>query len=193
MKPILLTLALTLTSLTGFAHADGKISLAKAAELAAHRIDRLVALNKIDSGFLKKLDQVEVTTVENADPVAYRAIVSQTSPATGAPLQVEILSDHDGKPLSFKLLPGGTAGVDPQWADKDAGSLVENGMHYVLENSTAPMVAPYFNGFTSLCLTKGSLAGQPVAALIVKSSAQAQKLNVYLKLDGTFISAEVVP
>lgn len=193
MKTLLVALALTLTSLTVFAHDGGKISLAKAAELAAHRIDRLVALNKIDAGFLKKLDMVEAMAVVNADPVAYRAVVSQTMPTTGTPLQVEILSDHDGKPLSFKLLTGGTAGADPQWPDKDAGSLIENGMHYVLENNTTPMVAPYFNGFTSLRLAKGTLGAQTVATLVLKSSTQAQKLNIYLKLDGTFISAEVVP
>lgn len=193
MKKLVLGLVVSLISVTGFAHDDGKVSTAKVAELSAHRIDRLVTLNKIDSGFLKKLDKIEVTKVENAAPVAFKSVVSQTKPATGSPLQVEILFDHDGKPLSFKALAGGAAGSDPQWTEKDAGSLVENALHYVLENSALPMVAPYFSSLTSFTLNKGTLNGKPVVDGVLASSAQAQKLHVYLKLDGTFISAEVLP
>lgn len=192
MKNTLLALAVTFASLTGFAQ-TGKISLAKAAELAAHRVDRLVALSKIDASFLKKLETIESKTVENAAPVVYRSVVSQTAPAAGSAMQLEILSDVDGKPLSFKILPGGAAGPDQQWSDKDAGSLIENGMHFVLENNAKPEIAPYNNSFASLKLIKGTVGGQAVAALVVKSSTQPQKLMVYLKLDGTFVSSEVLP
>lgn len=63
------------------ANITGEIRLAKAAELAAHRIDRLVTLSKIDAGFLNRLEKIEVNKIENADPIFYRALVSQTSPS----------------------------------------------------------------------------------------------------------------
>ncbi len=193
MKKLVLGLAISLVSLSGFAHDDGKVGFAKIAELSAHRVDRLVALKKIEVEFLKNLEKIEVSKVENSAPVAFKAVVSQTQPAKGTPLQLEILFDHDGKPLSFKALAGGVAGSDPKWTGKDAGSLAENALHYVLENEALPMVAPYFKNLTSFTLTKGVLNGQAVAAGIITSSAQPQKLHVYLKLDGTFISAEVLP
>lgn len=182
-----------LASLSCFADGSGNISLAKAAELSAHRIDRLVTLGKIDAGFLNRLEKIEVSKVENSDPIFYRALVSQTQPAQGNPFQVEILFDRDGKPLSFKAFDGGTAGNDLQWTEKDSISLAENSLHYVLENETDPLVAPYFNNLTSVILKKGSLDGQAVATGILTASNQTQKLQVNLKLDGTFISAQAVP
>ena len=193
MKKLLIAMTLTLTSLTTLAHDDGKVSIAKVAELAAHRIDRLVTLGKIDAGFLKNLETIQVSKVTNSEPVAFRSLASQTAPASGLPLQIEILSDHDGKTLSFKIIPDGSAGADPKWTDKDAGSLIENGMHYVLENNTLTAVAPYDTNFESMRLTKGKLNDQDVALLSIKSSSQAQQLNIYLKLDGTFITTTVTP
>ena len=47
-----------LISMTVFAHDGGPgVTNAKAIELSAHRIDRLVTLGKIDASFLKKLEK----------------------------------------------------------------------------------------------------------------------------------------
>lgn len=163
----------------------------KAAELAAHRIDRLVSLGKIDATFMKKMETIEVNTVSNQAPVNYIVRVSQTKPPQGAPLQVDISMDKDGKPLGFKLITGGVAGPDEGWTDKDAVSLSENVLHYLLENSSDAKIAPFDQGLASLVLTKGNLNGSEVAQGQVTSALTKSKLNVYLKLDGTFISAEV--
>ena len=68
MKKLLLITASLLISATALAHDDPKISMAKIAELSAHRVDRLVALNKIDATFLKKLEKIEVIRVAGPAP-----------------------------------------------------------------------------------------------------------------------------
>lgn len=169
------------------------VSSAKAIELTAHRIDRLVTLNKIDKSFLSKLDKIEVTVVENQAPVVFKTLASQTAPATGKPMQVEISLDVDGKPLAFRAIPGGVAGPDLAWPTKSAGELTENALHYVLENATDGKVALFDKAATSFTLSKAVLDKENVAMGQVVSSATTEKLNIYVKLDGTFIKAEVVP
>lgn len=194
MKTILMTLATLFIAISAIAHPGGPgVSNAKAIELSAHRVDRLVALNKIDASFLKKLDKIEVTVVQNQAPIFYKTRVSQTKPAQGNPMQLEISLDEDGKPLAFQLVPNGVAGPDLAWPEKNAGELTENALHYVLENATDAKVALFDKAATNFTLTQGTLNGQAVARGQVTSSATTEKLNIYLKLDGTFISAEVVP
>lgn len=192
MKTALLLTTILMGSTLAFAHNDPTISTAKIAELSAHRADRLVALGKIDAAFVQKIEHIEVTKLTSG-AAAYKSVVTQTQPQSGSPLQLELQFDHDGKPLSFKVLAGGTAGPDMGWSPKSAGELVENGMHYVIDNSANATVAPYFNDFTNLVLVKGTLGGKDVALLQVTASSQAKPLNVYVNLDGTINSVVVGP
>lgn len=192
MKNALLVIAMVFGSQFALAHDNSTISTAKIAELSAHRVDRLVTLGKIDAAFVSKIERIEVVAGGMA-PVAYKAVVSQTHPQSGTPLQLELQFDHDGKPLSFKVLSGGTAGADMQWTPKNAGELIENGMHYVLENAADATVAPYFKDFSSLVLVKGTLVGKAVALVQVAASSQAKRLNIYVNLDGSLNSVEVEP
>ncbi len=188
----LLTVAL-LASQFAAAHNDTTISTAKIAELSAHRADRLIALGKIDGSFVTRTETIEVTTVAGPAPVAYKSIVSQTQPQSGQPIQLELQFDHDGKPLSYKVLSGGIAGPDMQWSPKNAGELIENGMHPILDNSADATIAPYFKDFSNLVLVKGTLAGKEVALVQITASSQAKKLNVYVNLDGSINSIAVEP
>lgn len=193
MKNALLLTAILFGSQLAFAHTDPTISTAKIAELSAHRADRLIALGKIDGAFVTRTETIEVTAVAGPAPVAYKSIVSQTQPQSGQPIQLELQFDHDGKSLSYKVLSGGTAGPDMQWAPKSAGTLIENGMHYVLDNSTDATIAPYFKDFTKLVLIKGTLTGKDVGLIQITASSQAKRLNVYVNLDGTLNSVAVEP
>jgi len=192
MKTFIFLTSLIL-SISSFAHPNGPgVTNAKAIELSAHRIDRLVTLGKIDASFLKNLEKMEVSVVQNQAPVYYKVRVTQTQPAQGTPLQLDISYDDDGKPLSFEVIAGGVAGPDAGWTDKDAGSLAENALLYILENNTDAKVALFDKGLTSFVLTKGALNGETVARGQASSNLTTDKLNIYLKLDGTFISAEVI-
>lgn len=193
MKHLLLIAAVLLVSQFANAHSDPAMSKAKVAELSAHRIDRLVALGKIDAAFLKRVEKIEVMEVSGPAPVAYMSMSTQTQPTSGQAIQLDLQFDHDGKPLSYKVSAGGVAGPDSGWSPKNAGELIENGMHYVLENATNATVAPYFKDFSSLTLVKAVLAGRNVALLQVRSSAVSKKLKIYLNLDGTLISTAIEP
>jgi len=193
MKTTLILTAILFGSQLAFAHVDPKISTAKIAELSAHRADRLIALGKIDGAFVTRTEAIEVTAVSGPAPVAYKSIVSQTQPQSGQAIQLELQFDHDGKPLSFKVLSGGTAGPDMQWSPKNAGELIESGMHPILDNSTDATIAPYFKDFSNLVLVKGTLAGKDVALIQITASSQPKKLNVYVNLDGSVNSIAVEP
>ena len=194
LKKLITSLAVLTMSLAVSAHPGGPgVTSAKVLELSAHRIDRLVTLNKIDASFLKRLARIEVVAVENQAPVFYKVRVSQSQPATGKPMQLDISFDEDGKPLAFQPVAGGVAGPEMGFTDKDAGSLTENSLHYILENNTAGKVALFDKGASSMTLSKQTLNGELVARSQVTSTLTSEKLNIYLKLDGTFISAEVIP
>ncbi len=169
------------------------VSNAKVAELTAHRIDRLVSLGRIDGDFLMRLENVELSMVNQA-PVAFIVKASQTQPANGSQsMQLELAFDKDGKALSYQVLSGGNSGPDPAWPDKDAVTLAEDALHYVLDNANVPEIKNFFDGLTVFNLTKVDLKGVIVARGQVHSSLTTSKLNIYVQLDGTFISAEVVP
>lgn len=193
MKRLTTIIGTLLLSTVALAHPTGPgATAAKVAELSAHRIDRLVTLGKIDASFMKNAQTLQVAVVENQAPVFYKVRVSQTQPTQGNPLQLDISFDDDGKPLAYQVVAGGIAGPDQAWPDKDSVTLTENCLHYVLENNADAKVAPFDKGLTTFVLTKGTLNGQAVARGQVTSSLTKEKLNIYLKLDGTFISAEVV-
>ncbi len=193
MKNLILIASTVLLTFSVLALPTGpSVTNAKVTELSAHRIDRLVALGKIDASFLKNLEKMEVTVVQNQAPVYFIARVSQTQPAQGAPLQLNISYDQDGKPLSFQIIAGGITGPDAGWTDKDAGSLAENALHYILENNSDAKVALFDKGISSFTLTKGTLNGETIARGQALSTLTTDKLNIYVKLDGTLISAEVI-
>ncbi len=178
---------------TGSVIAQAAVSSAKAIELSAHRVDRLVALSKIDASFQKKLSKIEVTVVQNQAPVAFKTVVTQSQPAQGKPMQLEISLDADGKALAHKLISGGVAGPDLGFSGKSAGELAENALHYVLDNVANGKIALFDKAATNFTLTKVTYQGETVALGQLRSSATTEKLNVYVKLDGKFLAAEVVP
>lgn len=188
MKRLILTALMALAPLAAFA----QVTPAKVAELAAHRIDRLVTLGKIDAAFSTRVEKIEVMAAGPA-PVAFKSVISQTQPAQGAPIQLEILFDAAGKPLSFKVVAGGVAGPDPKWTGKGPVSLFENSLHEVLENADDAEIAPFNTGLTSVTLVKGTFNGMEMSRAQVISSATTKKLNVYLMLDGSFMSSEIIP
>ncbi len=170
-----------------------KITNASIVELSSHKIDRLVTLKKIDGSFLTKIERIDISLILNQPPYMYRSLVSQTKPTQGNPIQLEILFDKDGNALTYKVLPNGIAGADQNWPEKTALDLSESPMHYVLDNSTDPKINPFFTDAASLTLTRGTLAGQDVAQAQLTSYKNKSILNIYIKLDGTFISFEVLP
>lgn len=193
LAPVL-ALAFALAPLTS--HAEN-VSIAKAAELSCHRIERLVILKKIDSDYLNKLYALEVSPVELADqPSAkFRVVATQIPLKEGAANQMQLIMDASGKTLKTEdLKTGNTPSQAPVWADKDPVTLIENSLHYVLDNGPVNAnVKPFLVSLKKVVLyqTKDA-AGATLAKVVMENAENNNKLEVLLKQSGELISGNVV-
>lgn len=188
--------ALLLTSLfafTSFAQA-ATAPFARIIELSSHRIEKLVNLKKIDASFMSKLHTIEVEKLADAgagEP-QFVSTVSQFAGADGTKNQIELLLDAQGKALSFKVKSGADAQNAPVWPDKEATTLIENGLHYLLDHGHhLADLKPFYDSALSLTLKKGVLNGVPHAQVEVTSKDTQRVLSLFVKFDGTFVKYEV--
>jgi len=178
---------------SGMAQA-ANVSLAKAAELGVHRVERLVTLKKIDETYMSKFMSVAIEGLTQNAPTdpAFKVTAAQVPGPDGKQSKVEILLDGNGKALSHTVKPGTDATAAPRWPDKDPVTLSENAMHVVLDGANNPKLKPYFTGFKSLELTQDRDAtGLTIARAKMKSMEIPAVLEVTLKTDGTVISSQV--
>ena len=165
----------------------GGVEAAKAAELALHRVGKLVDLKKIDSSFVSQFHAVQVVSLPMGDAsgAAYKVIVYQ-APNGNQHANVEILLDIAGKALSHKVVGTPSAG-GTQWPGQDPLTIGENAFHWVLDNSKTASVEPFFKGLTEMNLT--AVNGEAVSTF--KSAQTSQILVIHLTLDGAVTSAEI--
>jgi hypothetical protein len=191
-------LSLVAASLTLMAH-DARaevITAIKAAELACHRIDRLVVLKKIDKNYLSKFQKLELVELpaNDASGGKFAATSFQTAPHHGAALSISILLDQNGKVLKHQVNEAGNAGPDVAWSGKDPVSLAEAGLHHVLdEHLKNDQLRPFAVDFHSLTLTQKSLNGKVGAELRITARTTTAKLILNLDLNGKLLSKEVIP
>ncbi len=171
------------------------ISLAKAAELACHRIERLVTLKKIEENFLNRFYSLEAQALpqEEASDPAFKILVAQFPGLEGNSNKIELLMDLNGKTLSHKVIPGPQSEGFPIWPDKDPVTLSENSLHYVLEGwVTNPALIPFFKGLKSLRLTQvKDSQGKILARSEMHSSEMNEVLEVFVGTDGNFHSSNI--
>ena len=170
------------------------ISLAKAAELGVHRVERLVTLKKIDASFVDKFQSIEIEALSAPKPTdpAFKVTAGQVPGPDGKQNRVEMLLDGAGKALSHTVKEGTEATAAPRWPEKDAVTLTEAAMHVVLEGKNDAKLKPYFDGFQSLELTQDrDSTGQTIARAKMKAKGVAKVLEVILKTDGTVISSQI--
>lgn len=174
-----------------------EVSLAKVAELACHRVERLVTLKKIDESFLHNQFSIQPSALNPASPTdpAYKAVVSQVPGSDRSANQVIIYFDAAGKALRFELVNGAPAANAPAWPDKDPVTLSENSLHYVLDGwETIPNLKPFYSGLSKMELQQISDAqGQILSRAEIHSFETPQVLEVILKADGNFVSARILP
>ncbi len=195
MKKLLL-IALMATLGRSQASVADSITLSKAAELSCHRIERLVTLKKIDAGYETNFSTLTVVALQQTQPTdpAFKAVESQYLGADGTAAQIEILMDNQGKPLSFNVITGATAVNAPVWTGADSINLAENSLHFVLEGwqTTQPEVKPFYTDMKAMRLFQVTdSSGQVLSKAEFLSYLVGTTLTVYLKTDGTFVSAAV--
>ena len=193
MKTMIAVLSLSL--LGSIARAE-TVTLAKAAELTCHRIERLVTLKKIPDTFLNRLYSVQVQAVPAQKPTdpAFRSVSTQVPNSSGQANQLELFLDSTGKALDFRLLSGPDSVNAPVWPDKDPVTLIENSLHYLLDNAgTTLALQPFLMALSSVVIAPArDAAGNFVARAEMRSTQTRASLEVVLKADGTFSSAQVI-
>lgn len=176
------------------------VSNAKAAELALHRIDRLVAQNKIDEDYLLKLKALELSIVPQESPdnpllPKFRIMAETYAAKDGTKKRLEIWMNAKGKVLEHKPLPGGEPDGAPTWPDKDPVTLAENALHRILDNvSVIPSLVPFFNSLVEFTISPiTDETGSLLAAIDVMSSESHDILRIFIAADGTFKGEQYLP
>ncbi len=186
------SIVLLLIAPSAFAHT---VARAKAAELTLHRIERLVILNRIELDFQEKLKSMSVELIAHSaetDP-AFKTTTLQYTPTDGTQKSIEVVLSDEGKALSYTLGAGGPAAGAPSYAPKDAVSLAEAGLHYILDNSAVlPALLPYDRNLSALSLSPSTLGdGTPIAVLEVQAEGSSSTLKIQVKLDGTVLGTNL--
>lgn len=157
-----------------------------AGELALHRVEKLVQLNRIDVSYIKNFESITVEALAQNVPTdpAFKAVVSQVRQnAETTPPQVELSSNSDGRVLSHRVIAG-VAGTGLSWPQKDPLSIAESAFHYIEEHSAhQPPLVVFDVGFKSMSVTQDTRDGALVAIVNVMSNQLAQTLEFVIGLD----------
>ncbi len=196
MKNVFKVIAMTvLMSSQVWAHggSHGEITLAKASELALHRVGKLVDLKRIEPNFVNKFYAVQIVALPDgpAGSPSFKVLAHQAPGADGTRMTVEIILDEKGKALSHKVNAGASSAA-PDWPRKDPLTISENAFHYLLDNGTGNL-KPFAEASTEMTLSAGKDSnGNTVAKAIFKSSQTNQKLEVTLSLDAVYITSQLL-
>lgn len=185
------TIAVALITLFSFSALAQDVTIARAAELGCHRIERLRDLGRIDEAYVNKFQSLRIEENSTAGG-KFKFLAFQAPGSGGSAHQIELNLAADGKVIGSHKEIKGTDGVAPQWPDKDPVTLTENGLHYVLENGPIKSeVAPFFNSLTEAVIAQVQENGQTLARVQFKNSQSTKVLEVTLKTDGTVVSTVV--
>lgn len=190
----LLLLSALMASGSAFAHDEtpGVIAISKATELAVHRIERLVTLKKIDAVFQTALIGLRAeSSAENG--ATYKAYGYVAPGSDGKSLTITLWMDNQGKTLAYNVTQAQAPANPFAWPVKDSVTLMEEGLHFVLEGWVQnPEVKAFYLGLKSISLAPAQDAqGNLIAQFKVTSDDDTRTLTINLKADGTFVSHEI--
>jgi len=182
--------------LSGAVNAD-TVTNSKAAELALHRLERLVILKKVDASYQSKLRDIKVEDLAHATPddPSFKVSLSEFPGVDGTQKKLEIIMNEAGRATSFHEVTGTESLTAPTWGSIDATTLAEDSLHFILDNTgQKPELAPFFNSMSSSQLIPiKDAAGSDAALLLVQAGSKYPILHITVKLDGTFESYQLVP
>lgn len=189
MKPMITMFSMLFATLS-FAE-EQAVPVSKATELAVHRIERLVTLKKIDEVFRNQLVslRVEKTAENNA---TYKVVAKVAPAASGKASAITLWQDSQGKTLSHSVEMEGAPANPQNWPDKDAASLMEEALHFVLEGwVNHPEVKVFYTDMKTISLSAVQDGrGQLVAQFRVAENSP-KTLVIRLDSAGRFLSHEL--
>lgn len=157
------------------------------AELALHRIEKLVQLNRIEAAYISNFQNISVEALTQVNPndPAFKSVVSQTEAnEQDAPPRVNLLHKSDGKVLSHTVAAG-VPGAALTWPNKDPLTISEAALHYIEEHSQhqAPLLV-FDVGFKDLTVGQDTRNGVLVAIVNVTSNNSNQYAEFVVGMDG---------
>jgi hypothetical protein len=175
------------------AQAAMKIPNANAAELTCHRVERLVILKKIDTGFLSSIESVTVEAVPNANPgqPSFKTVSYQQVDSGKLANQLNLNLDDQGKALDFTVTAGLAMAQPHKWSVLDPVTLIEDSIHYVEQNAAKPDFAKFSSGLKKISIAPGLNDGKEVAKIEILSVDTTDKLEILEGLDGAILSYQV--
>jgi len=169
------------------------INMARAAELACHRIERLVTLRKIDESYLNNFShlKIELLTQENPESPRFKVTGEQYNATAESAKSIILNLNNEGKTLGH-ILSDGASEVGPVWGTKDPVTLMENSLHFVIENgSSNNEVSHFLVDLSSVSLLQDQTTGQKLVKAKMTNSFDNKILLVWLNIEGEFIRYEI--
>lgn len=172
------------------------LSSAKAAELALHRIEKLVFLKKIESSFQTKFIQLNLEVLVQklpSDPL-FKAVASQPMAADGTQKKVEIILDAQGRTLQTYITKASEAETVPNLADKDPLTIAELSLHFLIDNvESKPELDVFADKLLSLSLAQVSTPEGKVQVFTeIKTAGVKETLLIRSNSQGEVESFELV-
>ena len=192
MKSLLVSLSFVL--LTSHPLFAAVIRSGEAAELAAHKLEHLSNLGRLDVNFLTKFSSLEIIKLEVTTPGApsFKVIASQYAGADGTVNTIELMMNEAGKTLSQSIKPGAEAVGAPIWNQMEALTYVELSLHF-LEDSTSSELKPFLSSLTFVKLNQVKNENGNIMARVDMTSKDSTKiLEITMKEDGTVESVTTV-
>jgi hypothetical protein len=177
-----------------WAHDDdpNTVVISKATELGVHRIERLVTLKKLDAMFLSSLHALQAQRTGDAlNP--YKVTAFTLPDGNNQASSIEMITDVNGKVTSYKIGNLYQPANPIPWPTKDSITLMEDGLHFVLDGWVKNKeVKPFYLGLSSITLTDGKdTSGNLLAIVSVTSDDDPGTLVITMKTDGTIVSHAV--
>ncbi len=167
-----------------------RIASGNAAELAAHRIEKLVLLKKLPASFQKNFKGLGVTEITpgGVNTPSFEVVGSQEADQGEVANAVSVILDENGKALSSTVAAGKPASQPTTWTDKDPLTLVELAVHHIEHKMSADSkLHPFYHGMTALQINQMKHGSHTMAVIEFLSNAGDSRLVMNLNTDGSLV------
>ncbi len=190
-----MSIVIALTSFAFVATANAaRISGGNAAELGAHRIEKLVLLKKIPAAYQAQFKGLEVRQIMpgGVNQPSFEIIGSQEADAGKSANKVSVILDENGKALSNTVAAGQTAKSPTVWAGKDPLTLTELAVHHIEHMMPSDKkLSPFYAGMKGLRISQMQHGSHTMAVVEFVSELTKEKLVMNLNTDGSLIDYAV--
>ena len=185
---------LTVILMTSATGASAAVNRAKIAELAGHRIGRLVDTGVVEDNYVARFQKLEITALTQNSPTdpAFKVVASQVPPTQGDAHSVVILMTDAGRTLSSNEVRGQDSANAPTWQGTDPLSLTEAALH-VVDDSTDASVRPFKTGASTITISQTrNASGATIAQVRLASINSAQVLEMDVSFESEVLGFRLV-